>query len=304
MNKKNTNFLFLPILSLLIVGMVNCGLSPGLKLDPESKEFYETARLVMTKEENDIFSHLPDQETRREFIEDFWEKRDPDSDTEVNEFKEEFFSRIKYANDRFKEGIPGWKTDRGRIYIYFGPPDKIEREPFLVTMPGVHGYLLWVYYELGLAVEFFDLGNNSYSIDPYSGFHGSLTDAIEQARFGIIQKHEGLPSKFMDFDLDYDKEEKEATVSIPVKGLPFKEEGGLLTADFEFDFFIYHKGSSEKTEFHEERHFEVTEEKLLSMEKASFSFSFPLSPGDYYFDVVIIAKPDLGKTRKFFRIKI
>lgn len=304
MNKNNTNFLFISILSLLIMGMVNCGLSPRLKLDPESQEFYETARLVMTKEEKDIFSHLPDQEARQEFIDDFWKKRDPDPDTEVNEFKEEFFSRIKYANDRFKEGIPGWKTDRGRIYIYFGPPDKIEREPFLVNRPGVQGYLLWVYYKFGLAIEFFDRGNNSYTIDPYSGFHGSLTDAIEQAQFGLIQEQEGLPLKFMDFDLDYDQEEKETTVSIPVKGLPFREEGGLLTADFEFDFFIYHKESSEKREFHEERHFEVTEEELLNMEEASFSFSFPLGPGDYYFDVVIIAKPEMGKARKFFRIKV
>lgn len=304
MNKKNTNFLSIPILSLLVIGMVNCGLSPRLKLDPESEEFYEKARLVMTKEERDIFKHLPDQEARQEFIDDFWKKRDPDPDTETNEFKEEFFSRIEYANAHFKEGIPGWKTDRGRIYIYFGPPDKIEMEPFIINMPGVQGYLLWVYYELGLAVEFFDRGNNTYTIDPYSGFYGSLTDAIERARFGIVQKQEELPLKFMDFDLDYDKEEKETTISIPVKGMHFREEEGLLTADFEFDFFIYHKGSSEKREFHEERHFEATEEELLSIEKASFSFAFPLDPGDYYFDVVIIAKPEIGKARKFFRIKI
>ena len=108
----------------------------------------------------------------------------------------------------------------------------------------------------------------------------------------------------MDFKLDYDRQENEITISIPVKGLPFTQEGELLTADFEFDFFIYDKKSSEKIEFHEQRRFEVTEEELLNTKNANFSFSFPLNPGDYYFDVVIIAKPEIGKSRKFFRIKI
>jgi GWxTD domain-containing protein len=284
--------------------MINCGLSPKLELDPESQEFYETARLVMSKEEKEIFKHLPDLAARQEFVEDFWAKRDPNPETDVNEFKREFFSRIEYANERFKEGIPGWKTDRGRIYIFFGPPDKIEREPYLVHQPGIHGYLLWVYYRFNLGIQFIDRGNNSYTIDPYSGILGSLNDAIDQAKFGLIFNEDEMPLRFMEFDLEYEPQAKEITISIPVKGLTFAEEEGMLAADFEFDFFVYQAGGSGKQEFHEVRHLEVTEAELLNMKEAIFSFSFPLDPGEYYFDVVLIGKPEIGKSRKFFSVKI
>ena len=62
----------------------------------------------------------------KKFIEQFWLRRDPTPDTEENEYKEEHYRRIAYANERFASGIPGWKTDRGRIYIMYGPPDEIE----------------------------------------------------------------------------------------------------------------------------------------------------------------------------------
>ena len=60
------------------------------KLDPESAKFYQSARLIMTKEETKIFKHLPDADSRKEFIADFWLKRDPDPDTPDNEFRTEF----------------------------------------------------------------------------------------------------------------------------------------------------------------------------------------------------------------------
>ena len=84
--------------ALLVLGMISCGLSREIELDPVSLDFYETAQLIMTKQEKEIFKHLPDQESREEFISDFWAKRDPDPATEENEFKEEFFRRIEYAN--------------------------------------------------------------------------------------------------------------------------------------------------------------------------------------------------------------
>ena len=71
-------------------------------------------------------SSLNTDEEREQFIEQFWLRRDPTPDTEENEFKEEHYRRIAYANEHFASGIPGWKTDRGRIYITFGPPDEIE----------------------------------------------------------------------------------------------------------------------------------------------------------------------------------
>ncbi|MFQ6082151.1 MAG: GWxTD domain-containing protein [Candidatus Aminicenantia bacterium] len=91
-------------------------------LNPEEKEFLFKVRYIITKEERKIFLELPPSE-RKEFIEKFWERRDPDPDTEINEFKEEYYQRIEDANQLFRgEGREGWLTDRGRIYIIFGPP--------------------------------------------------------------------------------------------------------------------------------------------------------------------------------------
>lgn len=89
----------------------------------------EDVRYIITKEERDAFKKLLTDEEREEFIEQFWLRRDPDPDTTENEYLEEYYRRIAYANERFSSGIPGWKTDRGRIYITFGPPDSIESHP-------------------------------------------------------------------------------------------------------------------------------------------------------------------------------
>ena len=64
-----------------------------------------------------------------QFIENFWLRRDPTPDTPENEFKEEHYRRIAYANEHYGAGIPGWKTDRGHIYITLGPPDQIDDHP-------------------------------------------------------------------------------------------------------------------------------------------------------------------------------
>ena len=80
-----------------------------------------------TDEERNTFKALKSDDEREQFIEQFWLRRDPDPDTDANEYREEYYQRIAYANEHFSSGIPGWKTDRGRIYIMFGPPDGRSR---------------------------------------------------------------------------------------------------------------------------------------------------------------------------------
>src|SRR2546425_7553243 len=80
---------------------------------------------IITPEETDVFKKLSTVEEKENFIEQFWARRDTDPRTANNEVKEEHYRRIAYANERFSSGIPGWKTDRGRIYIMYGPPAQI-----------------------------------------------------------------------------------------------------------------------------------------------------------------------------------
>jgi GWxTD domain-containing protein len=292
--------LFVVILAALI--SISCGISGKVSLDPESREFYKTARLIMTNEEKDIFNHLPDLKSREEFIRDFWAKRDPDPDTEENEFKVEFFDRIEYANHHFIEGIPGWKTDRGRIFIYLGPPDRIDQRPFINT-PSVKGLIWWGYFRYQLGVEFVDTkGDGSYVINRHMGNIGGLLWAINKAKFGQSFIPHG--SKFLDFDVRFDREKKEIVISIPVSSLSFRGEDGLLKAEFEFKFFINDRQGPKRDSFTEIRSFEMPEDEALKLEEIIFSFPYDLKPGKYYFDVLVIGKEGIGKARKIFKIKL
>ena len=84
---------------------------------------------IISDEERKSFMSLSNDEERDAFIENFWLRRNPSPDSPENEFREEHYRRIAYANEHYAAGKPGWKTDRGRIYITFGPADSIEAHP-------------------------------------------------------------------------------------------------------------------------------------------------------------------------------
>jgi GWxTD domain-containing protein len=89
----------------------------------------EEVPYIITDDERRAFMSLSNDEEREAFIENFWQRRNPNPDSEENEFREEHYRRIQYANDHFAAGKPGWKTDRGRIYIMWGAADSIDSHP-------------------------------------------------------------------------------------------------------------------------------------------------------------------------------
>ncbi len=152
---------------------------------PELKEAYKRwlsndVAYIITKEERRAFNALQTDEERENFIESFWRRRDPNPDTEENEYREEYYERIAYANERFASGIPGWKTDRGRVYIAWGKPDSIESRPAggSYDRPSWEGggststypFEIWFYRHLegvgdGIEIEFVDpTGSGEYRI--------------------------------------------------------------------------------------------------------------------------------------------
>ena len=86
----------------------------------------EDVAYIITDDERAAFKHLNSDAEREHFVEQFWLRRDPTPGTAENEFKEEHYRRIAYANEHYASAVPGWKTDRGRIYITYGPPDEKE----------------------------------------------------------------------------------------------------------------------------------------------------------------------------------
>ena len=152
---------------------------------PYKKWLSQDVVYIITDEEKSAFSHLSNNEERDQFIEQFWLRRDPTPDTVENEYKEEHYRRIAYANERFTGGVQGWRTDRGRIYIVYGAPANIEshavgdagyqRSPDYgggTTM--TYPYELWNYHHIdgvgeNVQIEFVDrcsCGTYSMSIDP------------------------------------------------------------------------------------------------------------------------------------------
>ncbi|HSR69827.1 MAG TPA: GWxTD domain-containing protein [Acidobacteriota bacterium] len=100
----------------------------------ESTDYYkkwlsEDVVYIISEEEREVFANLTTDEERDQFIEQFWYRRDPDPRSSVNEYKQEHYRRIAYANERFHAGFAGWRTDRGKVYIMHGPPDERQEYP-------------------------------------------------------------------------------------------------------------------------------------------------------------------------------
>jgi GWxTD domain-containing protein len=142
---------------------------------PWQKWLNEDVVYIISDDEKAAFERLNTDEERQQFVEQFWTRRDPTPRTPENEFKEEHYRRIASANKRFRtaSGTPGWQTDRGHIYIVYGPPDEIDSHP--KTADNSYGSELWRYTKVegiggGQSFSFFDrTGSKDYRLGPVSG---------------------------------------------------------------------------------------------------------------------------------------
>jgi GWxTD domain-containing protein len=275
------------------------------KLDPESEKFYRTARLIMTREETKIWNRLPDAESRKEFIADFWLKRDPDPDTAVNEYRQEFEARVEHATKRFREGVAGFNTDRGRVYIFMGPPDKTEE---FFPQPGDTdrgSTIWWIYYDYELGIEFADAkGTGSYAIREYTGDFFGAMDVFKLGR--SVRADDVFTKKFFKFETSYDRGSREIEVRIPTKALMFRDNAqGRLQVDLRFRFYIYPDEGKGKESFEEARAVVLTDADVQAMKTVSLRFPRELKPGTSYVDVIIQGREGTkGKIRQIFTVKV
>ncbi len=166
----------------------------------------EDVRWIITDEEQKAFKLLSNDEERDQFIEAFWQRRDPTPDTIENEFKEEHYRRMAYANEHFAAGIPGWKTDRGRIYIMYGPADEIEAHPSGGT------------YERPM-----DEGGGETSTFPFEDWRYRYLEGIGQEV--IIEFVDTCMCG--DYHMTMDRSEKDALLYTPNAGLTLYEQMGM-----------------------------------------------------------------------------
>ena len=121
--------LYFFFLALLLCFFLNCASYEIVEapVDQNSEKFLDLIRYIVTPQEEKIFREMP-PEDRHEFVAEFWKRRDPDLETADNEFRDIYYTRIARANKAFAKGIPGWMTDRGRIYVLLGPPTDVIKK--------------------------------------------------------------------------------------------------------------------------------------------------------------------------------
>ncbi len=174
----------------------------------------EDVAYIITDEERATFTRLSTDEEREQFIEQFWLRRDPTPDTAENEYKEEHYRRIAYANERYASGIPGWKTDRGRIYITFGPPDENESHPSGGT------------YERPM-----EEGGGTTSTYPFEKWRYRYIEGIgTDVNIEFVD-----PTLTGEYRMTMDPSEKDALLMVPGAGLTLYEQLGITSKDDRFN---------------------------------------------------------------------
>jgi len=178
------------------------------ELRKELKGTYKTwlnqeVTYIISDDERKAFMSLANDEERDAFIEAFWQRRNPNPDSPENEFREEHYRRIQYANDHFAAGKPGWKTDRGHVYISFGKPDDIESHP-----------------SGGTYLRPQDEGGGTTSTFPFEIWHYRYIEGIgENVNLEFVDT-----CQCGDFHFTIDRGEKDALLMVPGAGLTQWEE--------------------------------------------------------------------------------
>jgi GWxTD domain-containing protein len=173
-------------------------------------EWINDVDIILTQSERDAWKKLATDEEREQFIKIVWDSRDPNPDTEENEFKEQFYERIAYANEHFTSGKAGRLTDRGRIYIKFGKPDEIESHP----------------------------AGGTYERQPWEGGGSTSTYPFERWFYrNIPNVRSGVELEFVDptgtgeYRLARNPDEKDALIHVPGAGPTIDELYGFGRSD-------------------------------------------------------------------------
>src|SRR6267142_1990554 len=185
------------------------------ELDTPYKQWLnEDVVYIISPEERRAFLQLDTNEEREQFIEQFWLRRSNNPDLPDNDFKEEHYRRISYANEHYASGIPGWKTDRGKMYIIWGAPDEIESHPTGGT------------YDRPM-----EEGGGSTTTYPFETWRYRYMEGIgENVIWEFVD-----PSGSGEYHLTMDPSEKDALLHVPGAGLSLLESMGMASKTDRFN---------------------------------------------------------------------
>jgi GWxTD domain-containing protein len=273
-------------------------------MPPEDKQFLSEVRYLISKKERKIFKNTTTEE-RRKFIEEFWKMRDPDPNTEENEFRDEYYRRIDQANHLFHEGSQGWLSDRGRILILLGEPERRDVYPtgYDFYDPPVE---IWFYGNF--PVIFVDYHREGmYRLDPISVRRISMLNAAQ-----MQLKPEGIQRHVRPFDFTLALRETgpgqaKLVMEVPyqVTNLLLDEKTKTYATRIKLTVRIVDGAGKTVLEKEELRPVTVSNDMLPHLGK-NYSIDFPLQlpAGKYTAQVTLENTADKNQARKEIQIKL
>jgi GWxTD domain-containing protein len=242
---------------------------------PYKKWVDQDVHWIITDQELKAFKSLSNDEERDAFIEAFWQRRNPSPDSPENEFREEHYRRIEYSNEHFAAGKPGWKTDRGHMYIAYGKPDSIDSHPSGGT------------YDRPM-----DEGGGTTSTFPFEVWHYRYLEGIG----------ENIDIEFVDtcmcgdYHMTIDRSEKDALLHVPGAGQTMYEQMGMAKQSDRFRGGLESLGNGPMSGMQQSKQFDRLEQyaklqappviKFKDLQLESFMSNHKLMTGPYFpFDV-------------------
>ncbi len=318
---KDFNPFLLKLFLIVIIPIIlstGCTSGISIKKDPFYKSFYEKTRIIMTEEELKIYSMLPDNKSKQEFIEDFWKIRDPNPGTDENEAKAEFERRIEYANvwfDPFRPGTEynsgqGWNTDRGRMYLIFGDPDELifggQTDMWLGgrnrASDNKYGMERWYYYDYDICIFFLKDEHGKWKL---MGYGKPLLDAMETAKLNMVSPELRVDVKRM-LVFEGKFEHNTIILKIPTKRILFDEKDEKLHSRFKVRVGIYrnHRRIDELVEIISSSY---TEDEISRMKHVTLEIPYsPSFKGEYLFDITLedLMSMSFSRFRNFIKHKV
>jgi GWxTD domain-containing protein len=289
----------------LLLGMLSCTSAARANLDPESEAFLSSVRYIITKDEKKDFLNLPPSE-RPAFIDGFWKRRDPDPDTEINEYRDMYYQLIAEANSLFRDGLgEGWLQDRGRIYILLGPPDTRQQYPRGYRM-GDFPTEVWMY---GFySIIFVDQDwNGNFELIKGGAYNLAQIMKTQMAWKPKISRDKVVFDTIGEIEMIKEGDRQRILVKIPYRNIWMRAEGENLKTTINAEIQITNADTQENTwKYKKSYNISIKESDLEKMYDENYLIEIPvqLSEGNYTMDVLLENTTDAKKIAKSLKFRL
>lgn len=279
------------------------------KLDPVSEEFYHMARHFMTRNEEKAFTNLPTPESRGEFIEAFWEIRNPDPDSGENEFRNELEARFEFVNKYLREANrPGWDTARGMVYLVLGPPSMMNAGQTTSSLSASRSNpmpdsLVWPYLELDLNVWFIDRqGFGVFDLD-MANTSPRLLEYLKASKTRFLRNGgKGAEERFLEFKAEIEPARDRLFVTIAAKDLRFEiDAAGRYTARIHLAVNLYQPDGTVIT--HKDNRLIVLAPEMEKKGRLPIEWTIPLQKGKNQVDLLVLDQVSGRSNRRLLSVK-